>query len=287
MKFDVVFSNPPYNRGMDIKILKEILDFSEEVVVVHPSTWLFDMKGKSKLFVDFKKKINKKVESIETFNGSSVFGVVINSPVTITHINNTYEGSIEVNSFGTNFEADSIYEITKYGNNWLKFIKSYYQSMSEYCSKHGSVWDYNKTSIDKTKFHCQLAANIGNINKNISAKELYKDDFYTMIVKDENVNKGIRIPDITKPGNPIPTFEFATEFERDNFIKYLKTDFARFNLSMLKNNPCVSLGEMELIPWLDFNEEWDDDKLFAKFNVSQEMQDYIRDFIPDYHGIRK
>ena len=34
-------------------------------------------------------------------------------------------------------------------------------------------------------------------------------------------------------------------------------------------------------------EEWDDDKLFAKFDVSQELQDYIRDFLPDFHGIRK
>ena len=34
-------------------------------------------------------------------------------------------------------------------------------------------------------------------------------------------------------------------------------------------------------------EEWDDDKLFKKFDVSQELQDYIREFLPDYYGIRK
>ena len=44
---------------------------------------------------------------------------------------------------------------------------------------------------------------------------------------------------------------------------------------------------MDLIPWLDFTEEWDDDKLFKKFDISQELQDYIRDFLPDFHGIRK
>jgi site-specific DNA-methyltransferase (adenine-specific) len=113
------------------------------------------------------------------------------------------------------------------------------------------------------------------------------DDFYTMVMKNSDDNKGIRQPNLNKPGNPTPTFEFNTEAERDNFINYLKTDFARFCLSLLKNNGHLSSGEMELIPWLDFTEEWDDDKLFKKFNVSQDLQDYIRDFLPDFHGIRK
>ena len=53
MKFDVVFSNPPYNSNIDIKILNEIIDIADEFVVVHPSTWLIDIKDKSKLYQDF------------------------------------------------------------------------------------------------------------------------------------------------------------------------------------------------------------------------------------------
>ena len=37
MKFDLVFSNPPYNRGMDIKILNEITNHANEIVAIHPS----------------------------------------------------------------------------------------------------------------------------------------------------------------------------------------------------------------------------------------------------------
>lgn len=287
MKFDLVFSNPPYNRGTDIKILKEIIDLSNEFIIIHPSTWLFDMKGKTKLFLDFKNKIMYKVKSIQTFNGSNIFGIVLNSPITITHIDNSYSGKINVQHFSKYYIADNIFDITKYGSEWQHFIRPHCNKMISYCHEHGNVWQHNVLSIKDNKYHCQLASIIGNINKKSNDENLYKDDFYTLIVKNEEVNKGIRFTDLNKPGNPIPTFEFDNENSRDNFIQYLKTDFVRFNLSLLKNNPAVSLGEMELIPWLDFNESWDDEKLFEKFEVSEELQKYIRDFLPDYYGIRK
>lgn len=287
MKFDVVFSNPPYNRGTDIKILNEILLHSKEFIIIHPSTWIFDMKGKNKLYVDFKNKIVNNVKSIQTFNGSSVFGVTLNSPTSITHIDKLYEGKVSVNHFNCDYIANNIKDVTKYGKNWQILVYSYFKFINSYCVSHGNVWQHNINVIDYSKFHCQLASIIGNINKKSSGEDLYKDDFYTLIVKNDSTNKGIRIPDLNKPGNPIPTFEFDTEIERDNFVNYLKTDFVRFNLSLLKNNPAVSLGEMELIPWLDFTEEWNDDKLFKKFDVSQDLQNYIREFLPDFHGIRK
>mgnify|MGYP003350786463 CR=1 FL=1 len=56
MKFDLVFSNPPYTNNVDIKILNEIVDVADEFIIVHPSTWVLDLKGKSKLFNDFKKR---------------------------------------------------------------------------------------------------------------------------------------------------------------------------------------------------------------------------------------
>ena len=271
MKFDLVFSNPPYNRGMDIKILNEILSYSKEFIVIHPSTWLFDMKGKTKLYVDFKNKIANNVKSIQTFNGSSVFGIVLNSPTTITHIDMSYFGKVSVNHFNNDYIANYILDVTKYGKNWQPLVQSYFKFINAYCINHGNVWQHNITVVDYSKFHCQLASIIGNINKKSAGEDLYKDDFYTLIVKNENTNKGIRIPDLNKPGNPIPTFEFDTENERDSFVNYLKTDFVRFNLSLLKNNPAVSLGEMDLIPWLDFTEEWDDDKLFKKFDNIQRI----------------
>jgi site-specific DNA-methyltransferase (adenine-specific) len=85
----------------------------------------------------------------------------------------------------------------------------------------------------------------------------------------------------------MPTFEFDTEKKVDNFISYLKTDFARFCLSLLKNSQHLDRGELEFVPYLDFTNEWNDAKLFNHFGVDEEAQNYISEFLSDYHGIRK
>jgi len=83
-------------------------------------------------------------------------------------------------------------------------------------------------------------------------------------------------------------FEFNNKNEVLNFIEYLKSDFARFCLSIYKNNGHMrSGGVCRLIPWLDFSQSWDDEKLFKHFEIDQETQNYIRKFLPDYYGIRK
>ena len=55
MKFDVVFSNPPYTKNVDIKILNDIIDCAEEFVIVHPSTPILQYKDKFKPYLNFKK----------------------------------------------------------------------------------------------------------------------------------------------------------------------------------------------------------------------------------------
>ena len=135
------------------------------------------------------------------------------------------------------------------------------------------------------KYYAQLAAIIGSSTND--EKKSVNNNAYTMCMKNPEGNKGIREPRLNKAGGPTPTFEFQSEKERDNFIKYLTSDFARFCVSFLKVNQHLDNGELELVPWLDFTQEWNDEKLFKEFNVSQELQDYIRDFLPDFHGIRK
>ena len=61
MKFDVIFTNPPYNRGLDIKILNSLVEQADEVVAVHPSISLVELKG-NKLFNTFKKHKFKSIE---------------------------------------------------------------------------------------------------------------------------------------------------------------------------------------------------------------------------------
>lgn len=289
MKFDLVFSNPPYNSNIDIKILNEINNISNEFIIVHPSTWVLDIKGKTKLYTDYLKKIDSHVKSLEFFNGNPVFNIGLFVPCVITHINNNCETPCEVNYFDDVFEANQLSDVTKFGSNWKTHLQPFIKKINFHIASSQSIWDMKMNPdnrvISQDKFYVQLAAIRGHVNLSSKNKHIVQDDFYTMVMQDSDNNKGVRKPNSRNDGFIV--FEFSTEIQQDNFIKYLKTDFARFCLAIVKNKADLHYGEMSLIPWLDFTEEWDDDKLFKKFDVSQELQDYIRDFLPDYYSIRK
>jgi len=281
MKFDVVFSNPPYNGNADIKIISEIIDISDEFVIVHPSTWILDLKDKSKLYKDFKTKLNKNIKSLEFFNGNPVFNIGLFVPCMITHIAKSENANIDF--FGDKFTSNSLTDVTKFGKLWVNLIHPYYEKINTYIkSNNGSVWSnrIDTKLVNSSKYYCQLAGIAGHAN--LTGESMLKHDFYTMVMKDSDRNKGIR-----KVESGGATLEFHTELELNNFINYLKTDFARFCLALLKNKSDLHRGELEIVPWLDFTEEWDDDKLFKKFDVSHDLQNYIREFLPDYYGIRK
>lgn len=287
-KWDLVLSNPPYNRGLDLKILQVMLDakMATEYVIVHPSTWLLDQKGKKDQYLTFKSSLKGKLRSVKLFNGYAAFKAEGLSICVITHIDTNYQRkSVKVSLFGDTFSVETIADITKFGSNWLKVVKTFHSKVEVACSSHGDVWSHNEKHILPGRIYCQLAAIIGHTSEDGTVA--VKDDFYTLTMKDTQGNKGIRQPNLSRPGNPTPTFGFSVVTERDNFLSYINTDFARFCLALLKNSKNVAVGEMALIPWLDFTQSWDDAKLFAHFDIDQDTQDYIRSFLPDYYGIRK
>jgi hypothetical protein len=291
MKFDLVFSNPPYNKNIDIKILNEIFDISTEFIIVHPSGWLIDLKDKSVLYRTFKKKIEGNVRNIELFNGNPIFNIRIFMPCSITHIDKKINDDIEVSYFTDKYFVNSIFEVNKFGSKWHSLVKPFYNQIQKFSEiNDGNIWQrFSENKLvsftEKDGFLLQLPMGRGDEDK-VSHTVMVKDNFYAVFSNDQNEIE-------TKNKSPKVYFSrgtyhyFKTEVERENFINYLKTDFARFCLSIYKIRKDYDAGELSLIPWLDFTEEWDDDKLFAKFDVSQELQDYIREFLPDYYGIRK
>ena len=57
----------------------------------------------------------------------------------------------------------------------------------------------------------------------------------------------------------------------------------RFILSCIKVGGHIDSGELEIIPWLDFTQEWNDKKLCELFNINNKLWNYIDNFIPDYY----
>jgi hypothetical protein len=292
-RFDLCLSNPPYNRGLDLKILCALIgddgiktSIAKEYVFVHPATWLLDQKNIFDLYADTKKTLAGALKSVILFNGYHAFKCEGLSTCTITHIDlRVRQDQIKVFDKDSQYTAKSIYDITKFGKDWATIVKSFVIKVESFIRTNGNVWSHNTRTINPQKIYCQLAAIIGHTSKDGSSK--VGPDFFTLTIRSSDENKDIRQPYLHRKGNPTPTFGFDSEKERDNFLSSVNTDFMRFCLAILKVGKNAATGEMSLMPWLDFTQSWDDEKLFKYFDINQETQDYIRDFLPDYYGIRK
>lgn len=90
----------------------------------------------------------------------------------------------------------------------------------------------------------------------------YTDDFYTLCRKQPLNNLGLR-----SKGMII----FKTT---DTSIDYLCSDFVRFCFSIYKNGQDLDSGCIGLIPK-------------QPIPISEELKEYMKEFLPDYYGIRK
>lgn len=65
------------------------------------------------------------------------------------------------------------------------------------------------------------------------------------------------------------------ENEANNALSYLKTKFFRFLVGIKKTTQHTSKDTYSLVPLLDFTEEWTDEKLYRRYNLSQEEINFI------------
>jgi site-specific DNA-methyltransferase (adenine-specific) len=61
----------------------------------------------------------------------------------------------------------------------------------------------------------------------------------------------------------------------ENVAKYMHTRFFRFMMSLIKNTQNISRGVFAFVPIQDFNEEWTDEKLFAKYGITASEIEFI------------
>jgi hypothetical protein len=113
--------------------------------------------------------------------------------------------------------------------------------------------------------YIQLAAVRGNQENH--KPDMVKDDYYTLCMKNTDKNIGLRKKS-NKKQHHLPTFKSS-----DTSIDYLCSDLVRFCLCLQKNQGQIIIGEMSLIPK-------------RPIPISQELREYIEEFLPDYYGIR-
>jgi len=72
---------------------------------------------------------------------------------------------------------------------------------------------------------------------------------------------------------------FETKNECENLVGYLKTKFVRFLISQLSFSQDITKDRFSFVPIQGFSEVWNDEKLFAKYNLSKNEIDFIESSI--------
>ena len=65
----------------------------------------------------------------------------------------------------------------------------------------------------------------------------------------------------------------------ENLIKYLKTRFVRFLVSLISTTQHISKNSFSFVPVQDFEKEWTDEKLYAKYGITKSEQKFIESLI--------
>jgi len=72
---------------------------------------------------------------------------------------------------------------------------------------------------------------------------------------------------------------FNTEDECVNLLSYLKTKFTRFLVSQLSFSQDITKDRFAFVPIVDFSESWTDEKLYAKYGISDDEISFIDSMI--------
>jgi hypothetical protein len=275
-----VFSNPPYNDNLDLKILEKLFDVSKNIIFVHPSSFLLDNKNIKQLFTRIKN--TSFLKNCSLFWGNELFNIGLFVPICISYWTNIPNDKVTVNDnafLKKQYVVNNINDISIHGD--LSIIKNTIDNIKSYIDKNSSLFEHKySNNYNSEKYYTKLPVIRGHVPVVDKYNNLkFNDDFLSLISLDIKNNINIKENDISK----CIVFEFDTETERLNFINYCKSKFARFCLSFYKINGNLNRGETKLIPWLDFTQEWNDAKLCKEFRISEELWNYINNFIPDYY----
>ena len=296
-KFDIILSNPPYNNGLGNTFLEKYLHIGNKIITIQPLSWLIAKQQKQKITKIIDKNCNVYIDQLNGIQEFTDAGLI--GDIAIQYINTQLKGKIRI--YGK--EYDKCSDIKQWSSN--DSLETFIEHLGEV---NNSLWDNIKgtTHWDKgyepnpnNEWWCIKIQKIrGNVNRNKDEKQ--SPDFYTLISNNEEfikLNKGQykKLKETpNKRGNlDFLYFAFNTEQELNNFIRYIKTDFARTCLMLVKNGSNLHRGEMRYIPWFDFSDEHFnkspkeiDDWLFKKYNISDEIRKHIEKILPDYYSIR-
>lgn len=245
MPFDKIIINPPYDKNLHLKILREAMKHIEkeggEIVNLSPIRWLQDPLAEYKRgsdwfrFADIREKIES-LDIIPSVEAQSIFNAAIWGDLGIYYITNNAKGY--KSSFKYKWFID-------------KVILKIKDNIGNHMTPERGKCDFSKPFIKVSELHGHQG----------------QKDFYDFMSPD------IKLAKSTKSGSCAHTVNFDTDEEADNFFYSLQTNFYKFINVCVKQSMNVP---WIYAPWLgDYSKPWTDADLYEYFGLTAEEIDII------------
>ena len=270
MKFDLILSNPPYNNNLDLKILVNVLELSDNICFVHPAGWLLK-SVKNKKNKDYRDYIGKRLKSSMMFDGNDVFkDIKLWMPCVINLFTRHENKSIEVidkslyySENVVNYSVNDIYEINKYG--WYKNIKSI----------ESKIKSVQNIGIENWRGDAAVKSKKGEISLGVAfIRGNVKNVDFTSIVQ-KNYDKH-------RNHNYDFGWTLNSEDEALNLYNYFKTKFARFCFSFYQSNNAL-INFIHYIPKFNFDKSYTDEQYAKALGITDEELLWMIQQIPNYY----
>lgn len=269
LKFDVIVANPPYKGGKHMKFLNdsyEKLNDKGHLIFLHPATNFIHLRYFCGSRNESDKMIfsEKEIVSLEFLSPKIFTDIAQFVPLSITNIiKGSNNDGIKVKLVNDDkfIEFKKLNRVNLFGN-----IPAIYSLINKF-NGMDNVPAHNIKTKNKLVWFVEFSGIRGNVESST---------LYTILSNDVKPTK------ILERNFKHFTYGFKTEAEAYNFITYLKTNFARRLVSLLKYSNELRGDTMMLIPWLDFTKTWTDDKLFKNFKLSDNQIEFINS-IPNYY----
>lgn len=269
MKFNVIIANPPYEGQKSLhqrffnKAVEEMVIDGGTVCFLQPAVIYHNKKeNPRKPTVQMRNHVLENTVQVYFVNSSVFKNAAITGQCSVTVLtkDETNSGVIEYvqTVSGSTFKDVDLEYI-----NQQEMDVATYKSIVEKikaASTNGTLHTICQDSSDGEIFALPKVRGHSGTN-----------DFYTFIPRDgfdTTSDWGIAIDG---------------EYQKDNVRTYLKTFIARFAFSIRKYSVHLYAGELSLVPLVDFNQEWTDEKLMAKWGITEEEYAEILKVIPAYY----
>ena len=168
-RFDIILSNPPYNKSLHLDFFNKWLDLLSDtgkIVIIEPSTWLIELRqniaekksSQMKKYIGLKERIKGHVSKVIIENFNNEFNIGLYVPCSITYIDKSKEyKQIEYSNCGIKKYINSLCNCNLIGN--YEIIKSIFEKLNNYDKVINHICHENKQ--DKNIYYAKCLAILG------------------------------------------------------------------------------------------------------------------------------